>query len=389
MTYSIVDQPLNGTLYLTGATATYTPNTDYNGTDSFTFKANDETDDSNVATVGITVNDVAGNIIEVTENEALSEHFLGMPIDVDTNKTTKITGIITADWDMDRYSFDSNGLGEVKITLKDSSGQDMPFYVIKNYNEILSSDSAGFYNFGDDFSLITVMLIAKNSGGSDSDNTYILTIEGSDTTSPVITLTGDADINIIVGDTYTDAGATANDNKDGDITSNIIADSNVDNTAVGTYTITYNVSDAAGNAASELTRTVNVIAAELLEVEAENATLTEPMVIEDGEYIVTTVNNSGSAEFTFNVTQAGHYKLEGSYIAPNGTSDSFFIQMNDGVVDIWDLPNTADWAVTNVSGRYLDDDYTYLLEAGTHIFTLGGRETGSKLDKLTLVKVAD
>ena len=80
-----------------------------------------------------------------------------------------------------------------------------------------------------------------------------------DTTVPVITLTGDATVTIEVGSTYTDAGATANDNYDGDITSSIVTVNNVDTSVLGTYTITYNVSDANGNAAVEVTRTVNVV----------------------------------------------------------------------------------------------------------------------------------
>jgi len=54
-TFTIVAGPTHGTMTLTGAVATYTPNTSYIGTDSFTFKANNGSD-SNVATVNITVN---------------------------------------------------------------------------------------------------------------------------------------------------------------------------------------------------------------------------------------------------------------------------------------------------------------------------------------------
>ena len=62
-----------------------------------------------------------------------------------------------------------------------------------------------------------------------------------------------------VGTSYTDAGATASDNIDGDITSNITTVNNVDTDVVASYTVTYNVSDSSGNAATEVTRTVNVV----------------------------------------------------------------------------------------------------------------------------------
>ena len=79
-----------------------------------------------------------------------------------------------------------------------------------------------------------------------------------DTTAPVITLLGDATVTIEVGSDYTDAGATASDNYDGDITANITVENPVDTAVVGTYTVTYNVSDAAGNAAVEVFREVVV-----------------------------------------------------------------------------------------------------------------------------------
>src|SRR5699024_401331 len=56
--YSIVVPPGHGAITLDAATGayTYTPATDYFGSDDFTFKANDGQSDSNVATVSIAVN---------------------------------------------------------------------------------------------------------------------------------------------------------------------------------------------------------------------------------------------------------------------------------------------------------------------------------------------
>ena len=79
----------------------------------------------------------------------------------------------------------------------------------------------------------------------------------ADVTVPVITLIG-SNVSLELGSIYTDAGATASDNIDGDISATIVTVSDVNTGAVGTYTVTYNVSDAAGNAAVEVTRTVTV-----------------------------------------------------------------------------------------------------------------------------------
>ena len=61
-TYSIVDQPSNGTVSLVGNIATYTPNDLYDGFDSFTFIVNDGIVDSNIATVSITINNCLVNL---------------------------------------------------------------------------------------------------------------------------------------------------------------------------------------------------------------------------------------------------------------------------------------------------------------------------------------
>jgi VCBS repeat-containing protein len=81
LTFTIVTGPTNGTLNpgTTGATQTYTPNANYNGPDSFTFKVSDGTVDSAPATVSITVdavNDAPVNsgpaAQSVTENGSLT-----------------------------------------------------------------------------------------------------------------------------------------------------------------------------------------------------------------------------------------------------------------------------------------------------------------------------
>ena len=55
LTYTIVSPPTNGTLSGTGQTRTYTPDEDFNGDDSFTFRVRDGSVNSNTATVAITV----------------------------------------------------------------------------------------------------------------------------------------------------------------------------------------------------------------------------------------------------------------------------------------------------------------------------------------------
>ena len=95
--------------------------------------------------------------------------------------------------------------------------------------------------------------------GEVEDYTIIIEGTGPDVTVPVITLNGASPIDINQGVTYTELGATAIDNVDGDITANIIVGGVVDVNTAGSYFITYDVSDNAGNIATQVIRTVNII----------------------------------------------------------------------------------------------------------------------------------
>jgi hypothetical protein len=84
------------------------------------------------------------------------------------------------------------------------------------------------------------------------------TINVVDASAPVITLNGNSTINLEMRSVYTDLGATALDDVDGNVTSKIIVTSDVNPNVIGTYTVTYTVKDNANNA-STATRTVNVV----------------------------------------------------------------------------------------------------------------------------------
>ncbi len=102
-----------------------------------------------------------------------------------------------------------------------------------------------------------VACTATDSAGNIATATFTVTVE--DTTPPVITLIGSPTVRLIVGEIYVDEGATAFDIVDGNLTSNVIVVNPVDTTRVGTYVVTYDVSDSQGNAAIQVTRTVEVV----------------------------------------------------------------------------------------------------------------------------------
>lgn len=95
---------------------------------------------------------------------------------------------------------------------------------------------------------------------NDKENNKTTTTTVKDTVLPTITLVGESEISINQGANFEDQGAKATDNIDGDITSKIVKSGSVDTKKVGSYVITYSVTDKAGNKA-DVKRTVKVIPA--------------------------------------------------------------------------------------------------------------------------------
>src|SRR6185369_16126350 len=90
LTATKLTDPANGTVsFNSDGSFTYTPNANFNGSDNFTYKANDGQADSNVATVHITVTQVTDNpdaiddSATVNEGQSVNIAVLGNDTDID------------------------------------------------------------------------------------------------------------------------------------------------------------------------------------------------------------------------------------------------------------------------------------------------------------------
>src|SRR5207247_1407256 len=98
LTFTVVVGPAHGTLSGAAPALTYTPAANYNGADSFTFKANDGSLASNVATVTITVtavNDAPvanADAATTAEDTPVTIAVLGNDTDVDGD-TLSVSGV--------------------------------------------------------------------------------------------------------------------------------------------------------------------------------------------------------------------------------------------------------------------------------------------------------
>ncbi len=91
---------------------------------------------------------------------------------------------------------------------------------------------------------------------------------------------------------------------------------------------------------------------------------------------------AASADFTFDLPQAGEYRLYGLVRAgglESGKSDSFFVSVDDGDRLTWDLKTGAAFAWDAVSNRDEGGPREFSLEAGRHTIHLSLRETQAEL----------
>ncbi|MBV9211495.1 MAG: DUF5011 domain-containing protein, partial [Acidobacteria bacterium] len=100
-----------------------------------------------------------------------------------------------------------------------------------------------------------VTVTVTDASGNTASATTTFTV--TDATPPTITLNGPSSITVECHTSFTDPGATAHDSCAGDFAATASGAVNVN--TPGSYTVTYNASDPSGNAATPVTRTVNVV----------------------------------------------------------------------------------------------------------------------------------
>ena len=123
-------------------------------------------------------------------------------------------------------------------------------YVSSSINDSVNVNVGGEYR---------VHYRVQDDAGYETDSVRIVKVtDFDDTIPPVITLLGNNPMNLDISDPYNEPGATAWDNKDGDITNSIVINSDSVNTSTsGSYRVHYTVSDADNNTADKI-RSVNV-----------------------------------------------------------------------------------------------------------------------------------
>ncbi len=214
-----------------------------------------------------------------------------------------------------------------------------------------------------------------------------------DRTPPVITLLGDDPQTVVQGFRYVESGATALDDVDGDVSAAIVIDASaVDTSAVGGYPVTYDVSDAAGNAA-QTTRTVDVVAASpqtshavdfsAMSITAYgNQDVDSVMAVEDGGaslrltgngwkklQLPTVITPNSVLEFDFSSSSQGEVHGIGFDADEALSADTTFRVYGTQVWGIADFATYSGSGVTHYRipvGQYFTGTFDYLVFAADH-----------------------
>lgn len=154
--------------------------------------------------------------------------------------TLNVTPILTLNGDATMYSEQGQVFVDPGATATDSFEGDISdrIQVLSN----LDINTVGTY---------TITYMVKNSSGISATQVVRTVIITADNTAPVITLNGNNPDTIeVLSGTYSEPGYTSIDAVDGDITSQVVVTSNLNENKLGTYQIQYKSTDVAGNSDS-------------------------------------------------------------------------------------------------------------------------------------------
>ena len=152
--------------------------------------------------------------------------------------------------------------------------------------------------------------------GCSKDDTEAPISSKDDTEAPIISLIGSNPFQLEMLQTYSEPGATAEDNEDGDISSSINIDaSEIENRLPATYNVYYSVSDAAGNPADAIREVV---------VFATNGALAKTYNVVDSVFTTSGVFVPPVFSYTQTLTASGSdvntYSLFANYNLPTPTN---------------------------------------------------------------------
>jgi len=148
----------------------------------------------------------------------------------------------------------------------------------------------------------------------------------TDSSDPMLLLSGGGQVTHLKDTAWVEPGVEAHDIRDGDLSQNVEVTGSVDVNTTGTYTLTYTVSDAAGNQAS-ITRTVNVGIPAIYATELNSTVSLEMIWVEPGTF---SMGQDGVATPVHEVTLSNGFYL-GKYEVTQAQYEAVMTGNSDGL----------------------------------------------------------
>ena len=337
LTYAVVSVPSHGALSGEAPNLTYTPTANYNGPDSFTYKANDGLADSNTATVSITVNPVNDapvaydQSVATPEETAVAITLAASDIDGDFLTYTVVTppthGTVTGGTGADRnYLPDLNYNGPDSFTFKVNDGHaDSNIATVSiTVNPVNDAPVAVDDSYStDEDTALTITAPGVLGNDTDTEGNPLTAVKVSDPSHGSLTLNADGSF------TYT---PTADYNGPDSFTYK--ADDGTDYSNIATVSITVNPVNDAPVAVDDSYSTDEDTALTI----AAPGVLTNDTDTEGNPLTAVKVSDPSHGSLTLNADGSFTYTPTANYNGP----DSFTYKANDGLAD----SNTATVSIT-------------------------------------------
>ena len=146
-----------------------------------------------------------------------------------------------------------NGLAKAEV-LQNTTYTDAGATASDNYDSSVVVTTKGQIDTAQAGIQVLTYTASDSSGNKAKPVTRVVVVVAD--APPVITLNGEKDIFLNVGETFADPGATAQDDQDGDVSVTVLGTVNV--STPGTYILTYTASDSGGKFAVPAIRVVEV-----------------------------------------------------------------------------------------------------------------------------------
>ena len=356
LSYSLASQPSYGAVTIEGAVATYRPALDYHGTDAFTFKVNDGIDDSNVASINLTI--ATSNDAPVAQDQTLS---------VSEDQTLALV-LKAEDVDQDSLGYTVTKPGQGQLS---GTAPDLTYRPNANYH---GNDSFSFKasdgSLESSLATVTISVQSVNdtpqgveqSIAVDEDGVGSILLVGSDADSDSLTFS--------LASQPSHGSATL----EGAVVT-YIPDTNHN----GSDSFTFKVNDGTADSS---TATISLTIAAINDAPvAQDQTLS---VNEDQTLtLVLDISDIDQDSLTYTVTQPSHGQLSGTApdltYRPNANyygSDSFSFQASDGVVS--SSLATVTITIQSVNDAPVADSLSFeLVGSASQTLTLNGSDVDS------------